>query len=136
MNYSISVKDTIITIACAGSLTGQDLSASALLSGDPAMRRNNLTGVLVDMSEVTDIEIDISTMEDFATGLLQVVLPHEIKVALVAGTPMQYSYAESFRILSDHPQLEIQVFRKEKDALGWLLNDPDDNIRSSPCGTE
>jgi len=133
MSYTIDLKDNIRTVICTGSLTGTDLPELAEQLSAARTRNPRAMDILADLSRVSEIEIDISTMENFAAGLLRLILPKDIKIALVARTQIQYSYAESFKILSDHPQLEVRVFRHKEDALEWLSEDGSQKERNLRC---
>jgi hypothetical protein len=136
MGYTINVKDNVRTVVCTGSLTAPDLLELAEQVSALRTRNPQAMDILADLSRVSEIEIDISTMENFAAGLLGIIPPKDIKIALVARTEIQCSYAESFKILSDHPQLEVRVFQDEKDAMEWLSEDGSQKERILRCGND
>ena len=120
MSYTIDVQGKIRTVVCRGSLVSQDLPEIAEKLNAARGRDPQTMAILADLSGLSEIEIDISSMENFAAGLLRLTLPENIKIAVVAKHLIQYSYAESFKILLDHPQIEVQVFESERDAHAWL----------------
>ena len=120
MSYTIDVQNKIRKVVCRGSLASQDLPE--LMEKLHAVRERSpqAMAILADLTGLSEIEIDISSLENFATGLLRLTLPENFKIAFVANNLIQYSYAESFKILLDQPHIEVQVFRSERDAHTWL----------------
>jgi len=125
MSYIIEARDNIRTVAFTGSLASRDLAEVAERLSVARRHNPQAMNILAELSGLSDIEIDIASMENFAAGLLHLTLTENIKIAFVAKTMIQDSYAESFRILMEHPQIEVQVFQNERDAYEWL----------SKCGT-
>ncbi len=120
MSYVINTKDNIRTVAFIGSLASRDLPEVAQRLNAARRHDPQAMNIMAELSELSDIEIDITSMENFAAGLLALTLPENIKIAFVAKTLIQDSYAESFRILLEHPQIEVRVFQNEREAHEWL----------------
>lgn len=120
MSYAIDVKDKTRKLTLSGALVGQDLPELVEQLNAAHISAPQALNIVADVSGLSDIEIDIASMENFAKELLRLSLPENIKIAFVAKSLIQYSYAESFRIILDHPQIEVQVFQNEMDAQRWL----------------
>ena len=120
MSYVIKTKDNIRTAAFTGSLASRDLPELAEMLSAARRYDSQAMNIFAELSELSDIEIDMTSMENFAAGILALTLPEKIKIAFVAKTLIQSSYAESFKILLEHPQIEVQVFQNERDAHAWL----------------
>jgi hypothetical protein len=77
---------------------------------------------LVDLRALSILDIDLTAVGMFAAALRSRSLPNKVRVAIIAMGPIQCGYARMFQTLLNHPQIEVEVFINEKDALDWLSN--------------
>ena len=48
-------------------------------------------------------------------------LKNSIKSAVVAPRPVSAGFSRMYQMLNDHPQVQIEIFGAEDDAVAWLM---------------
>jgi hypothetical protein len=120
MEYTVDAKERIWRVTFFGTMTYRDLLE--LEERVKKIHESNLVGLdgLVDLRELSNIHIDFVAVSGFTAALRCRSLPNKVRMAIVAMGPIQYGFARMFQTLLDHPQIEVQVFANEKDALDWF----------------
>jgi hypothetical protein len=122
MEYTVDTNEGIWRVTFFGTMTYQDLLE--LEEQVKKIHESNFVDLngLVDLREVSNIHLDFVALSGFTAALRNRSLPNKVRVAIIAMGPIQYGYARMFQTLLNHPQIEVEVFINEKDALDWFSN--------------
>jgi hypothetical protein len=77
---------------------------------------------LNDLSDVTALEVDFWSIQQFAAMRKDSQLKNPTRSAIVAPNVLQFGFARMYQTVQANPQLEVQVFRSRADAIAWLEN--------------
>lgn len=120
MPYQINEKETYLHIDWNGVLTLDDLERIRSDIRGHMMGNHSLLGTLHTFDKVTDCAFQPIAAYDHALKLKATHIPKKSKSASVAPSKVSYGYAKLFQELNRNPNLEMQIFRTEKQALAWL----------------
>jgi hypothetical protein len=114
--YTIDLTRSLILSRGWDVVTDRELLAHLrTLTSDPRFARDFRQ--LVDLRDVTDIQITVSTIREmvrlnpFGAGARR---------AVVITSDVVFGMARMYQIMSDDSPDELQIFRKIEDALRWL----------------
>ncbi len=122
MQYTIDADERPWRVALSGTITVRDLLElrSVIMEIDESSSFGS--NGLVDLRSLSNTDIDYGSVSRLARALRSRSLLNADRVALLAGTPIQYGFARMFQMLSDQWHVEVGLFENEKDALDWLSN--------------
>jgi hypothetical protein len=116
MPYEISQRGSILHVRFFGILTSEDfvnlLQYFMSIEGAP-----NRISTLTD---ITDFDIRFSTMFPIAQQRREQIIPSNIKSAIVASKPLEIGIARMFQTLNTNPNISIQIFPSESEAITWV----------------
>jgi len=75
---------------------------------------------LVDLRTLTDMDIDLSTLNNLTSEMEVHLSRNEIKMAFMVESPIQYGIARMFRIILSPWKTDVRLFEEEKEALEWI----------------
>ncbi len=122
MQYTIDVNERPWRVVLSGTMTIRDLLELRSLIMEIDESNSVASNGLVDLRSLSNTDIDNGSVSGLARALRSRPLPNTERVALLAGTPIQYGFARMFQMLNDNWHVEVGVFENEKDALDWLSN--------------
>jgi hypothetical protein len=125
MPYTLDPSGKIWRITFSGVLASGDLINAARelaqIEGSHPVVRHRLT----DLRSITDIPIGFFEINELAKRRLALKFPNKFKSGIVADAPLSFGFARMFQTLNDHPQISIQIFSTENEALAWLSIEED-----------
>jgi hypothetical protein len=120
MPYSIHSDMQLIRVKYGGTLDNNDIQGVLKESLKNDLQELTLVNRIEDMRELQGIKIGFRELMDFSKNLGTIQLPKTIKTAILTGNPLQYGIARMFQTILEHPQMVIQVFSDEKEAMNWV----------------
>jgi hypothetical protein len=120
MAYEVTIRDNILFITYTGTLDAPDLHR---LADELASLEHELSispHRFIDLSPCERIDLDFAEMASFTSNRRKAPLKNPFKSALVAPKPIHYGFARMFSMLSDHPDIDMQIFPNVEAAWAWL----------------
>jgi hypothetical protein len=121
MSFEIVEEQGFIRITMFGVLSGEDLVELQAAAERIEEGRDRVPPRLADMRGVTELQIRYPEVSGLAEARRSRRFPNAFKSAIVVANPVQSGMARMFRTLNDNPQIMIEVFMDEVEALAWLL---------------
>jgi hypothetical protein len=125
MPYTITIEPAFLRIVLYGAVTNQDLQAIADEVLAIEASRAFIPHRLSDFSAMTEPYLTYAVVRPFIERRTPHPLPNTVKSALVAPRPILLGFARMFQILSNHPQIEMEIFATVEAAEAWLLSPTD-----------
>ncbi len=120
MPFKITEKDTYLQIDWFGIITSEDLAGIG--QDIPRFMRKNhsLVNVLHAFDKV--VGCSYTPIEAYAHSLKNKAMriPIRSKSASISTNEETYKYAKLFQELNRNPNLEMEIFASEKEALDWF----------------
>ncbi len=120
MAYRIKEEPAFIRITFSGKITTRDLQAAVQELEALEASRVTLPHRLTDLSGMKQSEVKAEDVQAVAKKRKSRRFPNAFRSAIVAPQPAQYGYARMFQSLTDHPDIQIQVFDTVTEAMAWL----------------
>jgi hypothetical protein len=121
MPYAITTKAGYLHIHLCGKVTAADLNGIADQLGQIEATAETTPPRLVDFSEVEETVVNFPEMNQVMEKRRSAQLKNDVKLAVVAQTPIQFGYARMFQTLNANPRIELALFADLAAALRWLL---------------
>jgi len=118
--YVIAVEPDLIRVTLSGAITPQDLTG--IMHDTDALERglDRVPHRLITTEGEIDIQVGYAEVKAFAWHRREIRFPNAFRSALVARTPVQRGIARMLQTLNDNPQIMIEIFDNEAEALAWL----------------
>jgi hypothetical protein len=120
MPFEIAMEDSVLVITLHGTFTGRDLhelfGAVREAEGRLSFSPNRLT----DLTDATGPDINHHDIAEMVQLARFVLYQNSHKSAIVAPGLLQYGFARMYQLLTNHPQIEVGVFRDIPTAQVWL----------------
>jgi len=120
MSYEMVVEKDLIRVRMYGVLTAKDLVEMQQAAERVEQDRDPAPNRLADMREVTEMQVGYPDVNGLAEARRSRRFPNAYKAAILVGNPVQSGMARMFRTLNDNPQIAIEIFTDEAQALVWL----------------
>ncbi|MGB8354646.1 MAG: hypothetical protein WCD79_12205 [Chthoniobacteraceae bacterium] len=121
MPSQVSIKDGILFVAFTGTVSEADLDKVAVDVLEIENTRPVIPHRISDLTEVTDLSIDFSSILSLAQRRMETVIGNPIKSAIVASKPEHIGFARMFQTVNRHTQITIRIFPDMGAALAWLV---------------
>jgi len=119
MPYSIEKNLGFIKVTYWGILSKEDVMEVIKYSlGEETLY---LLDRLEDMRKLKSVQTGYTELLEVTNHLRTVQLPQTVKTALLTSNELQYGVARMFQTILDHPQMKLEIFTDEKEAMNWLL---------------
>lgn len=122
MPYQVHYHDGIAEIKFFGCLTPKDIDQVNL----EVLTHENAPGIakrFIVLDEVTDFEINYSTMLPLVIFRKQQNVHKEAKTALLAIRPIELGLARMWQTLIDDCGIKCMIFESREDAMNWLTQE-------------
>jgi hypothetical protein len=121
MPFDVETRDGLIVVTLDGEITFEDLTScaraiDAIERHQPGLHR------LVITTGVTGTPLSYNTMTAYAADRRGLRLAQEVRVAIVANSPVTFGLARMFQALLNHPSASVAVFTSCDEATSWLLH--------------
>lgn len=120
MLHPIVSREGVLHMKLSGVVDRNDLVAlfeqTKALERDVAVIPNRI----LDSSEVTSFDRGYLDFVDLIAARTKQIFPNCFRTALVAPSPLQYGCARMFQTMNNNPQIDIQIFQTETEALVWV----------------
>jgi hypothetical protein len=120
MPYRVSFDEPYIRVWFLGILSGADLRDVAKEVHDHERELGMVPDRLVDMSDMvaTSGTFNLAILAARVRGVQR--FPNSFRSALVAPRVAVAGFARIFKTLNRNPQIEVRVFERSEEAIGWL----------------
>lgn len=120
MPFELTEHPGYFRIRCYGAVTPEDLVEAARQVVD--IERAHPEGIdrLTDFREVEEFRVQYLFVSDFAKKRRESRMARAVKSAIVADRPVATGFANMYRTILNHPEVEVRVFPTEAEALAWL----------------
>ncbi|MDE3056545.1 MAG: hypothetical protein KGJ59_01125 [Bacteroidota bacterium] len=121
MPYTLETSKSLWRVIFSGTVIRDDLRS--LVVKAEGLEKASAIGVnrLIDLRGAQAINIEFSDVSDFVARRRSFKLPNNVKSAFLTSDPVQFGFARMFQTILDHPQITVEVFENEKEALDWLM---------------
>jgi len=123
MSSHVFIKDGILFIEFTGVLSEADLDKMAMDVLDIENASPVVPHRISDLTEVSSMAIDFSSILSLARRRMDTVIGNPIKSAIVASKPEHIGFARMFQTVNRHTQITIRIFPDIDAALAWLAED-------------
>lgn len=120
MAYTFIEKDEYFHIDWHGVITQPDLDGIRREIPERAQRVGRPRNVLHTFDKVTQCDLVPLSAYEHSLKCKSIPIPKRAKSASVAKTDDIYRYAKLFQELNRNPNLEMQIFADEAEAIAWL----------------
>lgn len=120
MSYIISIKEKLIHIDWYAVLCEADLLALRREIPERAMHLGFSPNILHTFDRVTACTLQPISALDHSLKRKAMAIPVRTKCASVATNEAIFKYAKLFQELNRNPNLDMQIFSSEAEALEWL----------------
>ena len=120
MSFSVAEEKDFVRITLSGTLTRQDLIGLASAAEELERGRERVPHRLADMRGVTEMQVAYPEIQAFADTRRTRRFPNAFKSAILVGSSVQSGMARMFRTINDNPQISVEIFEDEAEALRWL----------------
>ena len=118
MPFSIEKSPDLIRVTYSGTLTEEDIQEVIKYSiGGTVI---DFSDRLEDMRNLHSVSTGFAELMEVAANLRTVQLPHVVKTALLTNNSLQFGVARMFQTILDHPQMKLEIFTSEQEAMKWL----------------
>jgi len=123
MSYQFTAMTPTIRIRLFDTVTSQDFAQCIAEVYKIEAECIDIPDRILDIRDVSDFELHFSTMFPFTEARKKMVLPKDIKTAIIVNQPLQIGLARMYQSLNTNPRVSIQIFSTLADAESWV-NDP------------
>lgn len=120
MSYRMTFERGVVRATFFGRLKGADLIAAIEEIHVLELSLPVTPDRIVDLSQLEGADIRQSDVSDVSARRMALAFPTSFRSAIVASRPVELGYARMFQILTDHPQILVQVFSSLEEAEQWL----------------
>ena len=120
MGFSVAEEKDFVRVILSGTLTRQDLTGLAAAAEEIERGRHHVPHRLADLRGVTEIQVGYPEIQAFADTRRTRRFPNTFKSAILVASAVQSGMARMFRTINDNPQITVEVFEDEAQALRWL----------------
>ncbi len=120
MSFEIAEENGFIRVRMFGVLTAKDLVDLQAAAERIEEGRERVPPRLADLRGVSELKISFPDVSGLAEARRSRRFPNAFKTAIIVGNPVQSGMARMFRTLLDNPQISVEVFMDEAQALLWL----------------
>jgi hypothetical protein len=110
----------LFEITFTGKITSTDLFRGARELAELEANEAVTPARLIDLSGVTELDLDFGSMQQFADARKQSQLKNPTRSGVFAPQPLQFGFARMYQSIQENPQLDVQVFHTRTEALAWL----------------
>ncbi len=104
----------------SGTITASDLTSMFKELPAVAAACKFVPHVLHTMDPKTELQLGTMDACEYSLRRARTPIPTRVKAAFVANTPVAVAIASSFRGLNGNPNLTMETFPSEAEALIWL----------------
>ena len=120
MSFSIVMDGDLVRFILTGVLTRDDLLGLIPVAAEVEGARAVVPHRLTDLRGISDVQVAYPDVQELADDRRARRFPNSFKSAIVVGSPVQMGMARMFRTINDNPQISIEIFEDEAEALRWL----------------
>ncbi len=120
MPIKFEVRDRHLHAHWSGTITANDLAAMFKELPAVAAGCKFVPHILHTMDPKTELQLGTLDACEYSVRRARTPIPTRVKAAFVANTPVAVAIASSFRGLNGNPNLTMQAFPSEAEALSWL----------------
>ena len=120
MSFSVVMDGDLVRISLTGVLTREDLLGLVPVAAELEGARDVVPDRLTDLRGISDVQVAYPDVQELADDRRARRFPNSFKSAIVVGSPVQMGMARMFRTINDNPQISIEIFEDEAEALRWL----------------
>jgi hypothetical protein len=118
MPYSIEKIPGLIKVTYWGTLNKEDVLGVIDHSFNGKVTDNS--DRIEDMRNLHSVQTGYADLIEVTKQLHGLQLPRTVKTALLTSNALQYGVARMFQSILDHPQMKLEIFTNEKEAMNWL----------------
>jgi hypothetical protein len=118
--YVITMETDLMRVTVSEALTPEDLTGMMRDADEIEKDLDPIPDRITTVAGVIDIQVGYPEVRAFAWHRREIVFPNVFRSALVVKTPVQRGIARMFQTLNDNPQIVIEIFEDEAEALTWL----------------
>lgn len=120
MALDATIVDGVFRVTFQGNVGISDLQNLAEASKKVEAEGGVSPNFLTDLSAVENAELDFGVIQEFAAMRMTMTLKNRIKSAIVATQPLQLGFARMYQTLTNHPQINMRIFKDRDSAWKWL----------------
>ena len=120
MSFSAVMDGDLLRIHLTEAVTRDDLVALVSVVADIERGRDVVPHRITDMRGIRDLQVSYPDVQELANDRKARRFPNSLKSAIVVGSSAQTGMARMFRTVNDNPQISIEIFEDEAEALRWL----------------
>ena len=120
MAYVIAMETDLLRVTLSDALTPEDLTGIMRDADEIEKDLDPVPDRITTVHGVSDIQVGYREVRAFAWHRRELVFPNVFRSAIVVKTPVQRGIARMFQTLNDNPQIHIEIFDDEAQALTWL----------------
>jgi len=120
MTCYVALDGPIIRIVLSGTLSAADMLSVGQEVGELERTLAKVPDRIVDMSGVVATGFAFELTMEIARRRREQVFPNAFRSAILAPTRDSAGFARIFQVLSNNPQIEVQLFATLREAEEWL----------------
>src|SRR5271155_3003023 len=124
MAFNFQIRDGLIEVTFHGKVTVDDLHQLLEILRDVESRLEVTPDRIANFSDAGVSNLRFNDVEAFAKSRQAAKLKNEIKSAIIAPTPEQYSLCRMFLAYNQNPQISIMLFEDSASAYKWIGREP------------
>lgn len=123
MPYVISSEGGILYITFSGIVGEDDLGGMTVSVMEFESNCVVIPPRITDLTNVSQVDLDFSSILDLAKRRMAMTLPNAIKSAIVVSRADHMGFARMFQTVNRHPKITIRIFPDMDGAREWLAGD-------------
>ena len=123
MAIEVKIADQVLCATFHGEVGIGDLLEFSEAARQIETESGEALNYLTDLSAVKSTDLDFGAIQEFAAIRMTLRLKNRVKSAVVAPRPLQLGFARMYQTLSNHPQINLQIFKDRETAWAWLKAD-------------
>ena len=113
-----------VHVSWHGELVSQDLTQLSHELPKLGLQLGKAPNVLHTFDEVRGMGLAARALEAHGRHLAQIKLPNPSRSASVCHNPLAFGMARMMQLYNQNPDLQIEVFSDEVEAVDWLRGGP------------
>jgi hypothetical protein len=118
--YVITMTSDILLVTISEALTPEDLTGMMQDADEIEKDLDPVPHRLTTSPGPFEVRVGYREVRAFAWHRREIVFPNVFRSAIVVRTPVERGIARMFQTLNDNPQIVIEIFDNDKEALAWL----------------
>jgi hypothetical protein len=118
--YAIAMESDILVVTISHALTPEDLTGIMRDADEIEKDLDPVPHRITTSTEPFEVRVGYPEVRVFAWHRRAIVFPNVFRSAIVVRSPVERGIARMFQTLNDNPQITIEIFDNDAEALAWL----------------